>query len=282
MLEDAIAWAETVLRTPVVTTAPLHGGMTSTMLELVNPWGATSVLRLMTNEPWRAHGPDLTRREQRAQRVLGPTPVPAPASLGLDAEGATTGVAAHLMTRVPGTADFLPDRSAVSAMADMLAIIHAVEPDEPFREYQSWAWPAKWVVPAWTRHPGSWQRAFDLLAGAPPAYEPTFLHRDYSHRNLLWTDRTITGVVDWVETSTGPAWLDAGHAATNLAVACGPDPAQQFLADYAAATATEPDPYWLVMDTVGFLPPPGRKPMFGSAAELDRLDEWLHHVVAGP
>ena len=82
------------------------------------------------------------------------------------------------------------------------------------------------MVPDWTRHPASWQRAFELLAGQEPAYEPTFLHRDFSHRNLLWTDDAISGVVDWVETSTGPAWLDAAHAASNLAVAHGTERAR--------------------------------------------------------
>ena len=79
----------------------------------------------------------------------------------------------------------------------------------------------------WTRHPGAWRRAFEVLAGPAPAYEPTFLHRDYGHRNLLWTDGAITGVVDWVETSTGPAWLDAAHAASTLAVLVATDPARR-------------------------------------------------------
>ena len=70
-------------------------------------------------------------------------------------------------------------------MADLLATIHSVRPAEPFRTFQSWAWPAKWVVPSWTRHPDSWTRAFELLAGPHPAYEPTFLHRDFGHQPAL-------------------------------------------------------------------------------------------------
>jgi aminoglycoside phosphotransferase (APT) family kinase protein len=135
-------------------------------------------------------------------------------------------------------------------------------------------------VPAWTKHAASWQRAFDLLAEEPPAYEPTFLHRDYSHRNLLWGGAEITGVVDWVETSTGPAWLDAGHAATSLAIAFGSDAARAFLLRYAALTGTKAERYWLVMDAVGFLPPPGKKPLFGSSTELERLDHWLHDLMS--
>lgn len=165
-------------------------------------------------------------------------------------------------------------------MAELLATIHDVVPRSPFRTYQSWAVEPKWVVPAWTDHPGSWRTAFRVLSEEPPDYKPTFLHRDFSHRNLLWTDGAISGVVDWVETSTGPAWLDAAHAATNLAIAVGPEPAHAFLAAYAATTGTEPHQYWLVMDAVGFLPLPGKDPLFGSPAELARLDQWLHGLIA--
>src|SRR3954466_9159704 len=161
----------------------------------------------------------LTRRERATQAELAATPVPAPTSLGIDAEGARTGVAARLMSRLPGVPTVDVDGGAVVAMAEMLSLIHDVRPAEPFREYQSWAWEAKWVVPAWTRHPDAWARAFDSLVEEPPTFEPTFLHRDFTHRNLLWRDGKISRVVDWVETAAGPAWLDGAHAATDLAVA---------------------------------------------------------------
>ena len=167
-------------------------------------------------------------------------------------------------------------------MAEMLAEIHHVRPVEPFRAYQSWAWEAKRVVPAWTQHPDAWLRAFGMLAAEPPAFEPTFLHRDFSHRNLLWHGGEISGVVDWVETSTGPAWLDAAHAATNLALAYGHERAVCFLRTYAALTGTKPVKFWMVMDTVGFLPPPGKPPLFGTPVQLERLDEWLEYVVSCP
>lgn len=82
-------------------------------------------------------------------------------------------------------------------------------------------------------------------------------------------------------TSTGPAWLDAGHAATNLAIAFGHDAATRFLASCGATTGRACEDHWLVMDAVGFLPPPGREPMFSGPGELQRLDEWLHRLVGG-
>ncbi|KQY62586.1 MULTISPECIES: phosphotransferase family protein [unclassified Nocardioides] len=276
MLEAALAWAADALGCPLARAEQLAGGMTSTMLALTDSSGRESVLRLTTEEPWRTHGSDLTLRERAAQVALASSVVPAPTSIAV---GFTAGVAAHLMTRVPGTPTTRVDAAAVDAMASMLATIHDLRPAEPFRDFQSWAWEAKWVVPPWTRHPDSWRRAFDLLTAGSPPFEPTFLHRDFSHRNLLWTDGSISGVVDWVETSTGPAWLDAAHAATNLAMAFGPSPARGFMKAYAGLTGRTPDTHWLVMDAVGFLPPPGREPMFGSATELARLDAWLDEVV---
>lgn len=279
MVDEAIAWAASVLGADVGDVHELRGGLTSTMLALTSTSGEQSVLRLIDKQPWRDHGASLTRREQAAQRALVTTPVPSPRSLGLDADGASAGVAAHLMTRLVGERTDALGRDHVAAMATMLASIHDVRPAEPFRTYQSWAWEAKRVVPAWTRNPGAWQRAFDLLAEEPPTYRPTFLHRDFGHHNLLWNGDAISGVVDWVETSTGPAWLDAGHAATNLAVASGPAAARDFLAAYAALVGGAPETYWLVLDVVGFLPPPGKKPMFGSSAQLAGLDAWLDELV---
>lgn len=278
-LDGALAWAGSALGSPVVAHERLEGGLTSRMLALRHGDGAESVMRLMTNEPWRTHGAELTTREHEAQLFLAGTEVPAPTSLALDAEGTTCGVAAHLMSRLPGAARPEVDGDGLRAMAGLLAAIHAQRPAEPFRTYQSWAWEAKWVVPAWTRHPDSWLRAFEVLAGPAPAYEPTFLHRDFGHRNLLWTDGGISGVVDWVETSTGPAWLDAAHAASNLAVMIGAEPAAAFLDEYAARAREPMHPFWLVMDAVGYLPPPGKPPLFRHEDQLARLDAWLHHVI---
>lgn len=279
MFEDALVWAEEVLAAPITRCSPLRGGLTSTMLALTDAAGRESVLRLMTEEPWRAHGAGLTRREQRAQQELATTAVPAPETLALDPDGLRTGVAAHLMTRLPGAPADEVGKSEIHGMAQMAARIHAVEPTRDFRPYQSWAPAAKWRVPPWTEHPGCWQRAFEILASAPPAYVPVFLHRDFSHRNLLWRKGSISGVVDWVETSMGPAWLDVAHGATNLAVSFGTCHARLLVEHYAAVTGTGPDPYWFVMDAVGFLPFPGASPLFGSQAELAGLDRWLHHVI---
>lgn len=96
-----MAWVESVLGVGVVHQKVLTGGMTSTMLALSDESGGRSVLRLMTREPWRTHESALTTRERAAFAALGSTPVPAPTSFGLDADGIATAAAAHLMSVVP-------------------------------------------------------------------------------------------------------------------------------------------------------------------------------------
>ena len=101
--DDALAWAGSVLGAPWCRPEPLEGGMTSTMLTLRDDGGSESVLRLMTNEPWRTHGAELAARERRPSWPSpGPPSRRRPAS-ALDADGTATGVPAHLMSRLPGS-----------------------------------------------------------------------------------------------------------------------------------------------------------------------------------
>lgn len=112
-------------------------------------------------------------------------------------------------------------------------------------------------MPDWSSRPDVWRRAFDVLAAGEPTWEPCFLQRDFGPRNVLWAGDRVSGVVDWVETSTGPAWLDVAHGASNLALRHGPDEAARFAAAYAGETGRAREPWWEVLDVVGFLPPPG-------------------------
>ncbi|GEP40522.1 hypothetical protein NPS01_41850 [Nocardioides psychrotolerans] len=44
-------------------------------------------------------------------------------------------------------------------------------------------------------------------------------------------------------------------------------------------TGREPQPFFEVMDVVGFLPPPGRRSFVTDAGELARLESWLRSRV---
>ncbi|KRF34645.1 phosphotransferase family protein [Nocardioides sp. Soil805] len=276
----ALAWAQEVIG-PVTAVRELSGGWTSTMLALTVEGGDEVVLRLMTREPWRTHGTGLTTRESDVQAMLASTPVPAPRTVALDAEGRHCGVPAHLMTLLPGCTDVDRfDEVLVGELADLLATIHDVEPTIDVRAYQSWAWEAKFRVPPWARDPDLWLAAFELLRAAPPEFEPRFLHRDFQPRNVLLSEGRVTGVVDWVETSIGPAWLDVAHCCTNLAIVHGDTAADLFAAAYTERTGRRPEPYFDVMDVVGFLPPPGRAAFFeDDGPENQRLEERLRSVL---
>ena len=86
-------------------------------------------------------------------------------------------------------------------------------------------------------------------------------------------------MVDWVETSIGPAWLDVAHCCTNLAIGHGSETADRFAAAYVARTGRKPQHYFDVMDIVGFLPPPGEEGFIRAKDERRRLEERLSSVM---
>ena len=256
-LSPALAWVESVAG-PVTGARELVGGMTSVMVAVSTGSGEDLALRLMNRQPWLRHGRALTTREREIQQMLEAADVPAPRTRALDAEGLACGFPAHLMTLLPGQVELdRVDDESLDHLADVLAGIHQVSPTIEVRAYESWAWEAKHVVPSWSTDSDLWESAFALLRTDPPDFEPHFLHRDFQANNVLWSQGRVSGVVDWVETSIGPAWLDVAHCCTNIAFRHGSDRADAFADAYVARTGVRPEPYFDVMDIVGFLPPPG-------------------------
>jgi aminoglycoside phosphotransferase (APT) family kinase protein len=234
------------------------------MLHLTGEDGEQAVLRLMTKEPWRRHASGLLGREAAVQQQLRSSDLPVPQSIALDLSGDAAGAPAHLMSWLPGRL-CLDDASddVLETVARTVGTIHRFEPgpDRP-REYQSWAAPAKRVLPPWARRLPLWRAAFELLERPAPSYPGTFLHRDFHLGNLLWSGGLITGVVDWVETSWGPADLDVAHAANYLAMLHGAEAGTRFAHAYRRRTGARLDEeafrYWNVMDIVGYLPDPAK------------------------
>jgi hypothetical protein len=171
------------------------------------------------------------------------------------------------MTRLPGAIDLVrDDGDFLAGLAGTLLDVHRFGPaDDAWpRDFQSWAFESKRCVPPWSADDGLYVEAFARLAEPEPAYAPTFLHRDFQPGNVLWEDGRVSGVVDWVETSTGPADLDVAHCASNLATLHGAEVAEAFTAAYVAAggeLAGDRDArvYWRLLDLVGFLPAGGRE-----------------------
>jgi aminoglycoside phosphotransferase (APT) family kinase protein len=257
-----------------------------------------AVLRQMTREPWRTHAAELLAREATVQRALQASVVPVPRPLRIDTTGSEAGVPSLLMTRLGGELCLDDDCADVlTALAATLRQIHALAPrrDARPRAFQSWASVEKRIEPpVWAVEPGLWERAFRILDGLQPDFDGVFMHRDFHLGNVLWQEGNISGVVDWVETSWGPADLDVAHCETNLAMLHGPETARAFRDRYLSGGGVLSDGarsrmYWRVMDVVGFLPTPrkvagpwrenGRKDVADAVAEK-RLEEWLRDVLA--
>lgn len=285
-------WVQAALGSAIIDAQPLHGGWTSAMTLLSSVKGGRFVLRQMTKEPWRTHAAGLLSRESQVQRQLWSTNVPAPASIALDPTGADSGTPSHLMTWLPGSTELIrADHQMLDRLAEALAGIHRIDPDvQRPRRYQSWAGPAKRVVPTWSTVPELWTEAFAVLACEPPDYSDAFIHRDYHPGNVLWEHGEVTGVVDWVETSWGPAELDLAHARTYLAMLHRPQTADAFesayrnLADRPVSSSLR---YWDVMDVVGYLPSPHKvaTPWRDQGLQISdieastRLEQHLAHVL---
>nr|WP_281260510.1 aminoglycoside phosphotransferase family protein [Pseudosporangium ferrugineum] len=151
--------------------------------------------------------------------------------------------------------------------------------------------PSKRVISPWVQRPALWSQAFELLEQPAPAYAGTFLHRDFHLGNLLWSQGSISGVIDWVETSWGPADLDVAHAATYLAMLHGIEASAGFTDAYHRRTDDCRDEekfrYWNVMDIVGYLPDPVKvvQPWRDSGLNISddlargRLEQRLEYVL---
>jgi aminoglycoside phosphotransferase (APT) family kinase protein len=138
-----------------------------------------------------------------------------------------------------------------------------------------------------------WAAARDVIRAPQPPFTGIFLHRDYHPGNVLFADGQLTGVVDWVETSWGPADLDVAHCATNLAMLYGADAGLAFAKHYEAAGGRlAPDVrYWLLLDALAFVGGTVRWVTFAwnrlGRADLTveimdkRLEEYVPAVLSG-
>lgn len=292
-VEVDIGWVESAWQRRITAARRLVGGWTSTMWRLTGDDGERAVLRLMTREPWRRHAAGLLAREAATQQQLVRSSIPVPRSIAVDLRGEGAGAPAHLMSWVPGRLRLDSAAAGVlEALAQTLVDIHHFEPGprRP-RDYQSWAPPSKRVVPPWARRPVLWKEAFELLDQPTPGYTGTFLHRDFHLGNVLWSRARISGVVDWVETSWGPAALDVAHAASYLSMLHGGEASARFTDAYhrraADRHARDEFRYWNVMDIVGHLPDPTKvaQPWRDTGLDIsddlarNRLEEQLGQVL---
>ncbi|WP_329121732.1 phosphotransferase family protein [Streptomyces sp. NBC_01465] len=248
----------------------LRGGWSSEMRKLsVAGEGEPRplVLRSFVKPFYAQHAEGLLTREADILRLLGPTGIPVAALKGVDATATYCDHPSLLMSLLPGRVRL--DTEGAGARNELLArqlvSIHrvGVPAESRPRAYQAWASADAVRVPASTARPELWQRAADVIRRDPPAHRPVFLHRDFHPGNVLFDGQgerlEITGVVDWVETSWGPADLDVAHCSTALALLYGVPEGMRFADRYAAyggELSQEPADhlYWRVLDALAYAP----------------------------
>ncbi|MGW3246244.1 phosphotransferase family protein [Streptomyces sp. NPDC001070] len=248
----------------------LLGGWTSQMRRLrVEGTGGERhvVLRSFVKPFYLRHAERLLTREARILTLLGPTDVPVAELHAVDATAEHCDHPSLLMSLLPGGVR-LDERDAAARaglLARQLVRIHAVRVAEEHRPraYQAWTSPERVRPPRATDRPELWARAVDVIRRDPPGHEGRFLHRDFHPGNVLFAghgdELRITGVVDWVETSWGPADLDVAHCATALALLHGPGAGVRFADLYTAVggrltEAPEAHLYWRLLDALAFAP----------------------------
>ncbi|MGW3403495.1 alpha/beta fold hydrolase [Streptomyces zhihengii] len=262
----------------VTGTRLLHGGWSSQMRRLALDDGTAVVQRTFVKPFFRRHAPGLLAREASVLALLaGQEGVTAPGLVAVDATVEHCNHPTLLMSALPGRVRV--DEGDLDRRLDLLAAqlvrVHGVVPAERRRTYQAWTSPDR------VRTPGGplWERAVDALRRDPPPYEGRFLHRDFHPGNVLFTGTgpklRVTGVVDWVETSWGPADLDVAHCSTALALLHGPAYGLEFRERYEAhgghGLADGPDHlYWRLLDALHYCPDAAK--LAGPWRDLGRHD----------
>lgn len=246
----------------VTGTAFLKGGWSSQMRRLTLDDGTRLALRTFVKPFFRGHAPGLLTREAAILGLLaGREDIPAPRLVAVDATAERCDHPSLLMSLLPGRVRV--DEEDLDRRLDLLgaqlAAIHRVVPEERPRTYQAWTSPERVRALAGAL----WERAVDVIRREPPAYEGCFLHRDFHPGNVLFSGAgerlRISGVVDWVETSWGPADLDVAHCSTALALLHGPEHGLGFRQRYEAhggrRLADAGDHlYWRLLDALAYAP----------------------------
>jgi aminoglycoside phosphotransferase (APT) family kinase protein len=304
LLPDATRkWVERVAR-PVRSATRLRGGWSSEMrlLEVDGPDGPERlVLRFFTKPHFLRHAEAMLQREAATLDRLAGTGIPVARTIAIDACADECAFPSLLRTCLPGAIQLQDDGGAATRcdlLARLLVTIHRVEVDDATRPraYQAWTRHDLVRVPPNTQRPELWARAIHIIRADPPAYDACFLHRDFHPGNVLFdAQQQVSGVVDWVETSWGPADLDVSHCSTSLALLHGVTCGIEFAERYRAAgghLASDPAArsYWYLLDALAFAPDAEKvavawreagRPDLTPDVVSARLEDYLFAVVTG-
>jgi len=174
------------------------------------------------------------RREYRVMTALADTGVPVPRTFHLGAADSPLGAPFYLMERVvghvcrnalpPGYAETPEDRRRVGeALVDVLADLHAVEPDRVgldefgrpagFMERQLRRWSQQWDASKTAELPALDALRDDLVAAIPEQRASAIVHGDFRLDNTILHATevgTIVAVLDWEMSTLGDPLADLG------------------------------------------------------------------------
>jgi aminoglycoside phosphotransferase (APT) family kinase protein len=227
------AWLEANVggATPPFSFALVAGGRSNLTYEVADGAGHRYVLRRPPLRQVLATAHDMGR-EHRIIAALGPTAVPVPPALGWCEDPAVNGVPFYVMGFVDGVVvrdvevgrralDERGRRSAGASLVDVLAALHALDPDavglgrlgrkEGYVARQLKRWHAQWEASR-TRELRDVDGVHDRLAAAAPEQGPAaIVHGDYRIDNCVCRpDGTVAAVLDWELCTLGDAMADVG------------------------------------------------------------------------
>ena len=256
-------WAQTFAPCPIIDVTPIGGGITDTKRRLLLADGEPLVIRWSDPQTWGATGHEHVRREALALQLLTRSTLPVPQLLASDLRDTSASGSVNLMTWLPGRVrhDHLgPD--AITDLARLAVTVHRQPvPTQDRPPTFAFRGPDEPEVPAWARAPELWRRAINIWRSGPPPTVHGLLHRDFHLGNVLWNGDTVTGLIDWAETSWGPADLDVAHLCADFAMLHATADAETFRTEYLQRGGQlDPNPdaarFWVVSDILGFLPDP--------------------------
>jgi aminoglycoside phosphotransferase (APT) family kinase protein len=171
-------------------------------------------------------------REQRVLRALDGLGGLAPMPLGGDLDGQWSERPTSLISRLDGESEIMPGDPERWAreLGRALAVVHAAGGD--------------WLTGLPSVFDGAGSQAeldgplaaqvgsrWSQIVGSPEV----LAHGDYWSGNVVWRDRTLTGIVDWSGAARGPRGFDLGWCRLDLVLLFDERIADVFRAAYEAA-----------------------------------------------
>lgn len=240
--DAALEWAGEVVGSPVHKVRPLTGGMSTGIHLLETHRGERVVMRRFLNPHWLAIDPHLAPREAAILRALEPTPVPAPAFVGVDPYGMRCEAPTVLMGYVPGRRIALDDHHRYAReLAHAMATIHDVAPpavDGLPNESEQIPRIAEEESP--NRHgsnpsPTLWKHVADRLPRV--TFGPNVLiHGDFHPGNVLFARSRLSAVIDWPLAAAGQPASDVCMCRMDAALMLGLEVGDLILQAYEVET----------------------------------------------